>query len=276
MKRINGESIEWRALSETMVLPVPRGTLFSRVALRRTVTRGYPFDLGGCRITRLRSLGAVLVTPPALSQSAASRPVPALAMSKSARVRRSLGTGVALYRFGTPRGYDYYQFDRRRLVACWSAMNGDAEPEPQCAGTLRFPRRALSSARADGRTTHEQRALVATVLLSVAALTIQIVPERALPRTPAGSPAAQLEGIPGASRSTPDVPSPMEVLRTVGTLIPDLQVKSFSQDSRRYRWQLETRTRRFDAAPLTEAYPELSVSVAHQDTHTTISLEGTR
>lgn len=276
MKRIDAESIEWRALSETMVLPMPAGGAFSRTSVRRTIGQWYPFDLGGCGITRLSAIGAILVTPPVLSQSAASRPVPALAISRSARVRRSLSAGETLYRFGTPRGYDFYHFRRRRLVACWSAVSGELSSTPRCAGPLQFPRGALTTTPVGGHSTREQRALLVTVLLAAAALAIQLVPERSISGERPASPAVHPTGMVSGGTSSVTDSSPFPVLHAAFRVIPDLRVHSFSRNRNRYRWHLTTENRRFDITALTKAYPDINISVAHRNTHTTISLEGTR
>lgn len=284
MKRIDGATIEWRALWETMVIPVPSRRIFQRGAERESIRRFYPFEPAGCRIDRAAAIGAVLVTPPGLSGAAADRPVPALAIAHSTRARKSLATGEAVYRFGTPRGYDYYHFHRRRLVACWSTIGSepDATSNPDAgtapAPSIWFSPRALSAARADHRPPKTRRARVVTVALALAAVGVQVMPDSFGTNDSTAS-LAPAEAVPGpaiSGRAATETWSPVPVLSAVNRLIPDLQVRSFSAARNHYRWELQTSQARVNLTSLTETYPEIDISVQHRNNHTTVSLEGTR
>ncbi|MFW5826762.1 MAG: hypothetical protein ACOCU4_01645 [Alkalispirochaeta sp.] len=275
MKRRDGATIEWRALWETMVIPVPSRRLLHRRVERETIRRCYPFDLTGCRIDRAGAIGAVLVTPPGLSGAAADRPVPALAIARSTRARRLLAPGDATYRFGTPRGYDYYHFRRRRLVACWSTI-GD-EPGGAPAPTPSFSPRELSAARGGHRKSEPHRARIATAVLALAAVGVQAIPDTFGQSEPsAGIAPGHLNNTVASSTSPPEGWSPFPVLRAAGRRLPDLQIRSFSAGRDHYRWELHTSEPRVSPLLLAETYPEIEVSVQHRDNHTTVSLEGTR
>lgn len=280
MKRIDAATIEWRALSETMVIPVPRRARFSRASMRQAIQERYPFKLGGCGVHHLAVIGAVLIIPPWLSGTATSRPVPALAIGGSFRVRRSLAAGEALYRFGTSRGYDYYQFRHRRLVTCWSTVTGESQPEPTCAASLQFPRRVLTSRHGSGKARGAQRALVATVAAASMAVVLQALPEGRPLVADSGSATC---ATPGDEASSPTVnggadaprePSPFQVLTTANHLIPHLHIRAFSETQDHYRWHLHTPEPFFAAAALTDIYPEIDVSLTRRNGNTTILLEG--
>ncbi|MFW5695650.1 MAG: hypothetical protein ACOCYB_10810 [Alkalispirochaeta sp.] len=286
MTLIDGATIEWRALCETAVIPLPSRGVFRRNPERMAMSRWYPFDLTGCRIDRVAAIGAVLVTPPGLPAAAADRPVPALAIARSVRVRRSLSADDAVYRFGTPRGYDYYQFRRRRLVACWSTVRGDSESDTDWAPSIRVPRRIVNAARAVHRRRSGRHARIATVVLAVAAGVVQIIPEGPVRTAAVPTPTVRdtTHALRGAAvpRSPVDHPhpggtAPFVVLNAAAGLFPDLQIRSFSAGHSRYRWQLETPHRSsVEVAALAARFPDIDISVRHHTTFTTISLEGTQ
>lgn len=285
MKWRDGATIEWRALWETVVIPVPSVRAMRNAAEREAISASYPFELTGCRIERAATIGAVVVTPPGLSLAAADRPVPALAIARSPRVRRSLDAGDAVYRFGTSRGYDYYRFRRRRLVACWSTVNGESDLDASPTPALRFPPRALTAGRAGHLNSDTRRARVVTVALAVAAFGVQLLPPSS-GEDSAGTDSVPTHAVSGTAISGPPRDnatsgspashraSPLSVLSTAGRLFPDLQIRSFSAGRDHYRWELQTSRGLVEVAPLAETYPEIIISVQRRDNHTTVSLEG--
>ena len=269
MPRGADSSVEWRSLAETAVVPLTGRVSLRRSRIRRRVAAVYPFPLVPQDLHVFPGIGVVIVVPTSLTEDAARRPIPVLAL-RGRRYRRATGGDAGVYAFGTPRGFDYYRVEAGRITACWSATSGDDSPPDS---VLPAPPPARTPRRLRRHGPRPDRRVVAPALLLIVAVIVTLAPRTQPPPEVRQSGLEQRTVAPTDPLPAPPG-DPFTAVLALAASCPEATIAAVDGDRRTVRWQIVvTGAAGARAVAILEQHPALVSTVRTHDGRTTFTLE---